>query len=144
MFTPWETAQRTGGYCLEIQNSLWNRRLFKILFRHQPLGMLAQVANQQGKYLAKSLNRWKEHFLKFHSTQLCSNREIGFKYQFLGSMAQLGTWDAVVDMGAGSKGTLSVSSSSVFNSFPEGFFDCSLLRDLQHLWHGGLHIGATR
>ena len=32
-----------------------------------------------------------------------------FKYQFLGSMAQLGTWDAVVDMGAGSKGTLSVS-----------------------------------
>jgi len=60
--------------------------------RHQPLGMLAQVANQQGKHLANSLN---------------SNKETGFKYQFLGSMAQLGTWDAVVDMGAGSKGTVS-------------------------------------
>ena len=29
-------------------------------------------------------------------------------------MAQLGTWDAVVDMGAGSKGTVSVSSIVVF------------------------------
>ena len=37
-----------------------------------------------------------------------SNTEKEFKYQFMGSMAQLGTWDAVVDLGQGSKGTLSV------------------------------------
>ena len=37
-----------------------------------------------------------------------SNTEKEFKYQFMGSMAQLGTWDAVVDLGHGSKGTLSV------------------------------------
>ena len=118
MFTPWETVQRTGGF-LSGKIHSGAGILFKVLFRHQPLGMLAQVANQQGKHLANSLNRWIKHFHNFHSTQLCSNREIGFKYQFLGSMAQLGTWDAVVDMGAGSKGTLSVSSSSVcllFNS----------------------------
>merc|ERR1712004_775341 len=36
-----------------------------------------------------------------------SNSEKEFKYQFMGSMAQLGTWDAVVDLGQGSKGTLS-------------------------------------
>ena len=39
---------------------------------------------------------------------LCSKNEKEFKYQFMGSMAQLGTWDAVVDLGHGSKGTLSV------------------------------------
>ena len=45
--------------------------------------MLAQVANQQGKYLAKSLNKG-------------SNKP--FRYIFMGSMAQLGTWNAVADL----------------------------------------------
>merc|ERR1719481_1109101 len=42
----------------------------------RPLAMLAQVANQQGKYLARQLNRGTEE---------------KFKYMFMGSMAQLGT-----------------------------------------------------
>ena len=49
----------------------------------QPLAMLAQVANQQGKYLARSLNKG-------------SNKP--FRYIFMGSMAQLGTWNAVADL----------------------------------------------
>ena len=49
----------------------------------QPLAMLAQVANQQGKYLARRLNK---------------NTDQPFKYIFMGSMAQLGTWDAVADL----------------------------------------------
>ena len=39
---------------------------------------------QQGAYLAKSFNK---------------NLDRDFKYVFLGSMAQLGTFDAVVDLG---------------------------------------------
>lgn len=46
--------------------------------------MLAQVANQQGRHLARHLN---------------TGSQDPFKYQFLGSMVQLGTWDAVVDLG---------------------------------------------
>ena len=52
-----------------------------------PLAMLAQVANQQGKYLAKSLNRGPD---------LDSVKP--FRYIFMGSMAQLGTWNAVADL----------------------------------------------
>ena len=48
----------------------------------QPLGLLAQVANQQGMYLAKHFN---------------TGTESPFKYRFFGSMAQLGTFDAVVE-----------------------------------------------
>ena len=72
MFTPWETVQRTGGFLsgkLETELYSWVRGGAKdillrqisanSLFRHQPLGMLAQVANQQGKHLANSLNRLK-------------------------------------------------------------------------------------
>lgn len=51
--------------------------------KDRPLAMLAQVANQQGKYLAKSLNKGKF---------------APFEYRFMGSMAQLGTWKAVVDL----------------------------------------------
>ena len=50
----------------------------------RPLAMLAQVANQQGKYLARALNRPQE------------DRE--FQYRFMGSMAQLGTGKAIVEM----------------------------------------------
>ena len=52
----------------------------------QPLAMLAQVANQQGKYLAKCLNSNNQSSVK------------PFRYIFLGSMAQLGTWNAVADL----------------------------------------------
>jgi len=52
-----------------------------------PMAMLAQVANQQGKYLAKSLNR---------DPELSSVKP--FRYIFMGSMAQLGTWNAVADL----------------------------------------------
>lgn len=51
-----------------------------------PLAMLAQVANQQGKYLGKSLN---------------SGQDLPFRYFNRGAMAQLGTFDAVVDMPGG-------------------------------------------
>lgn len=50
-----------------------------------PLGLLAQVANQQGKYLAAYMNNDLDPAYK------------PFRYQFMGSMAQLGTWDAVLD-----------------------------------------------
>jgi len=49
----------------------------------RPLAMLAQVANQQGKYLGKVLN---------------TDMDRPFKYIFMGSMAQLGTWNAVADL----------------------------------------------
>jgi len=49
----------------------------------RPLAQLAQVANQQGKYLGKVLNK---------------DIEKPFKYVFMGSMAQLGTWNAVADL----------------------------------------------
>jgi len=51
--------------------------------RDRPLAMLAQVANQQGKYLGKALN---------------TDSDKPFKYIFMGSMAQLGTWNAVADL----------------------------------------------
>ena len=43
------------------------------------------MANQQGKYLAAYMNKDLDPACK------------PFRYQFMGSMAQLGTWDAVVD-----------------------------------------------
>jgi len=52
----------------------------------QPLASLAQVANQQGAYLASVFNRGSEGELK------------DFEYVFLGSMAQLGLFKAVVDL----------------------------------------------
>jgi len=53
--------------------------------KDNPLGLLAQVANQQGKYLAAYMNKDLDPAYK------------PFRYQFMGSMAQLGTWDAVLD-----------------------------------------------
>ena len=51
----------------------------------------------------------EQHFFILCCNSLIySNTDKKFKYQFMGSMAQLGTWDAVVDLGHGSKGTLSV------------------------------------
>ena len=40
------------------------------------------MANQQGKYLASYMNK---------------GHDKPFRYTFMGSMAQLGTWDAVVE-----------------------------------------------
>ena len=51
----------------------------------KPLAMLAQVANQQGIYLAKCMNNKDEESL--------------FDYKFLGAMASLGTFKAVVELG---------------------------------------------
>ena len=51
----------------------------------EALGMLAQVANQQGRYLAKKLNAKEENIL--------------FEYKFLGAMASLGTFKGVADLG---------------------------------------------
>merc|ERR1712015_398975 len=51
----------------------------------RPLGLLAQVANQQGKYLAAYLNRG------------APLSHAPFRYTFMGSMAQLGTFDAVLE-----------------------------------------------
>jgi len=53
------------------------------VIEERPLAQLAQVANQQGKYLAKALN---------------TGHQKPFQYVFLGSMAQLGTGDAVADL----------------------------------------------
>ena len=75
-----------------------------------------------------------------------SNTEKEFKYQFMGSMAQLGTWDAVVDLGHGSKGTLSVILFVLFPFLLTGRIDYNrqIFRDLQHLLRGGRLIGVTR
>jgi len=54
-------------------------------FRLQPLPMLAQVANQQGAYLAKCFNK--------------GSHDRPFQYKFMGAMAQLGTLKAVADLG---------------------------------------------
>jgi len=51
----------------------------------KPLATLAQVANQQGSYLAKCFNN--------------NDTEINFEYKFLGSMASLGTFEAIADLG---------------------------------------------
>ena len=61
------------------------------------MGMLAQVANQQGKHLARNLNRGTENPFRYLGNHV-GETEDPFRYQFMGSMAQLGTWDAVVDM----------------------------------------------
>jgi NADH dehydrogenase FAD-containing subunit len=66
--------------------------------RERPLGQLAQVANQQGRHLARSLNRGQEE---------------PFHYRSLGAMAQLGTWDAVVDTGHGP--TVSVGAMGTYS-----------------------------
>ena len=57
-----------------------------------PLAMLAQVANQQGKFLGKSLNKGEDS---------------PFRYVDMGSMAQLGTYDAVADIQGGNLSGLS-------------------------------------
>lgn len=54
----------------------------------KPLGLLAQVANQQGIYLAKHLN---------------DGTDTAFHYRFFGSMAQLGTFDAVFEGAQGGR-----------------------------------------
>ena len=51
----------------------------------KPLAMLAQVANQQGIYLAKCFNNQDQSNL--------------FEYKFLGAMASLGTFKAVAELG---------------------------------------------
>ena len=53
--------------------------------KENPLPMLAQVANQQGKHLAEIFNK--------------DDLERPFKFQFKGSMAQLGLFQAVADLG---------------------------------------------
>ena len=57
-----------------------------------PLAMLAQVANQQGKFLGKCLNK---------------DKDMPFRYVNMGSMAQLGTYDAVADLKGGKLSGLS-------------------------------------
>ena len=51
----------------------------------KPLAMLAQVANQQGIHLSRSLNH---------------NDETSFQYKFMGAMASLGTFNAVAELGS--------------------------------------------
>ena len=51
----------------------------------KPLAMLAQVASQQGIYLAKYLNSNDEGSV--------------FQYKFMGAMASLGTFNAVAELG---------------------------------------------
>ena len=53
--------------------------------KENPMPMLAQVANQQGKHLAEMFNK--------------DDLERPFKFQFRGSMAQLGLFQAVADLG---------------------------------------------
>lgn len=64
----------------------------------RPLPALAQVASQQGIYLAKMLNK---HGLDAISTLSSTNNSAQdlqpFKYQHLGSMASVGEWKGVFD-----------------------------------------------
>jgi len=61
---------------------------------HRPLPALAQVASQQGIYLAKVLNK---HGLDGAISATGSNNPPPFKYQHLGSMASVGEWKGVFD-----------------------------------------------
>lgn len=62
----------------------------------KPLPALAQVASQQGKYIAKLLNdNGIETVSRIDTT---SNKDLPqFKYAHLGSMAQVGQWKGVYD-----------------------------------------------
>lgn len=61
----------------------------------KPLPPLAQVAMQQGIYLAKLLN--KINIQECLNNPLNINKEKEFKYSHLGSMASVGDWKAVYD-----------------------------------------------
>lgn len=56
---------------------------FNIRFRREPCRLRVQVAEQQGKYLARELNEQA----RAHSPGVPS---VAFKYRHLGSMASLG------------------------------------------------------
>lgn len=59
-----------------------------------PLPPVAQVAEQQGKYLAKLLNAMAKNPDYLKTAQ-------PFKYVHLGSMASVGNWDALLQLGGG-------------------------------------------
>jgi NADH dehydrogenase FAD-containing subunit len=61
----------------------------------RPLPALAQVALQQGKYVAKLLNTVTDVKL------VEQTKQPGFKYQHLGSMASVGQWKGVFDVPRG-------------------------------------------
>lgn len=65
----------------------------------RPLPPLAQVAAQQGKYLAKIMNQHRDHFGtdSAASAALVVSDIPAFKYQHLGSMASVGDWKGVID-----------------------------------------------
>ena len=61
----------------------------------KPLPALAQVASQQGSYLARTLNR---HGLEATSKAKVDDSDVKtFKYEHLGSLASVGEWKGVYD-----------------------------------------------
>lgn len=55
----------------------------------------SQVAEQQGRYLAKLLNKLAAD----ESGKVCPSTEPGFRYMHLGSMASIGRHSAVLEFG---------------------------------------------
>ena len=68
--------------------------------QHKQLPPLAQVAQQQGAYLAKLLNGFDTHVDQSHiHNDIDTSGTGGTKYAHLGSMASVGDWKAVFDAG---------------------------------------------
>lgn len=86
----------------------------------KPLPQLAQVANQQGMYLARSLN---EGILAVEKNK-ASAVPVPFKYRHMGSMASVGDWKGVFD----STDIASSSSNSTSSPPVKGFLAFLLWR----------------
>jgi NADH:ubiquinone reductase (non-electrogenic) len=81
----------------------------------KPLPALAQVASQQGKYIARTLNRHYDQVVAPVSAQVIQEAP-RFKYSHLGSLASVGDWKGVFD-------------STNIDKAPNG--ECSLSSDPQ-------------
>lgn len=67
--------------------------------KREPLAPLAQVARQQGLWLAKQLNKMDpEELLQRSAKEVFAEQAKPFSYFHMGSMATLGGWRGVVDM----------------------------------------------
>jgi NADH:ubiquinone reductase (non-electrogenic) len=97
---------------------------------NSPLPPLAQVAEQQGRFLARRLNEELQGRAEPTSSSSSSHGGHGndvFQYRHLGSMATTGGLTAVLEVGAGGKASASASSSSLDQWLPltlrfRGFF----------------------
>ncbi|GAQ89703.1 NADH-dehydrogenase [Klebsormidium nitens] len=81
------------------------------------LPALAQVAERQGKYLARALNDLGRQGLGRRGGAQPQTEHAEFVYHHLGSMASVGSYKALVDLRHGSKGPLSHLTLTGFKSW---------------------------